>query len=73
MRCVGFEGCIVYDRSRPDGTPRKLLDTSRMLGLGWKARTPLKEGLKPYYDWFLSNQGKLRESLMETQSPTEAL
>jgi GDP-L-fucose synthase len=64
-RCVGFEGRIVYDRARPDGTPRKLLDTSRIQGLGWKATTPLQEGLRLYYDWFLSNQSKLRESMIE--------
>jgi GDP-L-fucose synthase len=64
-RCVGFEGRIVYDRSRPDGTPRKLLDSSRIQALGWSATTPLEEGLKRYYDWFLSNQGKLRETVIE--------
>jgi len=65
-RCVGFEGRIVYDKSRPDGTPRKLLDSSRMQAMGWKAQTELEEGLKLYYDWFLSNQGKLRETVIET-------
>src|SRR5262249_8837225 len=43
-RCVGFEGRIVYDRSRPDGTPRKLLDSGRIQALGWSATTPLEEG-----------------------------
>ena len=52
-------------RSRPDGTPRKLLDSSRIQALGWSATTPLEEGLKLYYDWFLSNQGKLRETVIE--------
>ena len=65
-RCVGFEGRIVYDKSRPDGTPRKLLDSSRMQAMGWKAQTELEEGLKLYYDWFLSNQGKLRETVIES-------
>ena len=64
-RCVGFDGRIVYDGSRPDGTPRKLLDTSRIQWLGWKPTTALKDGLRLYYDWFLSNQGKLRETVME--------
>jgi len=64
-RCVGFEGHIVYDRSRPDGTPRKLLDSGRIQALGWSATTPLEEGLRRYYDWFLSNQGKLRETVIE--------
>src|SRR5215467_4977597 len=65
-RCVGFEGRIVYDTSRPDGTPRKLLDSSRIQALGWSATTPLEEGLRRYYDWFLSNQRKLRETVIET-------
>jgi nucleoside-diphosphate-sugar epimerase len=64
-RCVEFEGRIVYDRSRPDGTPRKLLDSSRIQAVGWKAATSLEEGLRLYYDWFLSNQGKLRETVIE--------
>src|SRR6266545_2904875 len=45
-RCVGFKGGIVYDRSRPDGTPRKLLDSSRIQGMGWKAATTLEEGVE---------------------------
>jgi GDP-L-fucose synthase len=65
-RCVGFEGRVVYDRSRPDGMPCKLLDSSRIQAMGWKATTKLEEGLKLYYDWFLSNQGKLRETVIET-------
>jgi len=47
---TGFEGDIVFDSSKPDGTPRKLLDTSRLNALGWEARTGLKEGLKLAYD-----------------------
>jgi GDP-L-fucose synthase len=68
-RCVGFDGRIVYDSSRPDGMPRKLLNSSRIQGLGWKSTTPLKKGLRLYYDWFLSNQGKLRELAIEARSP----
>jgi GDP-L-fucose synthase len=64
-RCVGFEGRVVFDRSRPDGTPRKLLDSGRIQALGWKATTTLEEGLRLYYDWFLANQGKLRETVIE--------
>ena len=51
---VGFRGELVYDRSKPDGTPRKLLDCSRMERLGWVARTPLQEGLKRAYEDFRS-------------------
>ncbi len=67
-RCVGFQGHIVFDRSRPDGTPRKLLDSSRMHALGWKATTTLAEGLRLYYAWFLANRGQLRETVIEAAS-----
>ncbi len=50
---AGFEGNIVWDRTKPDGTPRKLLDVSRLAGLGWKARTPLHQGLEAAYRWYL--------------------
>ena len=61
----GFERRIVYDKSRADGTPRKLLDSSRIQALGWSATTTLGVGFRLYYDWFLSNQGKLRETVIE--------
>jgi GDP-L-fucose synthase len=57
---VGFEGSIVFDPSRPDGTPRKLLDVSRLTALGWRARTPLREGLAKSYAWYLENLGTAR-------------
>lgn len=47
---TGFEGEIVFDRSRPDGTPRKVLDVSRLRALGWSARIPLREGLRSTYE-----------------------
>lgn len=50
MRVVGFEGRIVFDASKPDGTPRKLLDVSRLAALGWRARTPLEDGIRLAYD-----------------------
>ena len=52
---VGFEGKIVYDTSKPDGTPRKLLDVTRIHNLGWKHRTSLEEGIRKTYEWFVSN------------------
>jgi len=52
---VGFEGEIVYDTSKPDGTPRKLLDVTRIHNLGWKHRTSLEEGIRKTYEWFVSN------------------
>jgi GDP-L-fucose synthase len=51
---VGYTGSIGFDTSRPDGTPRKLLDVSRLAGLGWRARTPLMEGIKLAYQAFLT-------------------
>ena len=49
---VGFEGEIVFDTSKPDGTPRKLLDVSRLFALGWKPRIELRQGLAETYAWF---------------------
>ena len=56
---VGFDGALEFDTSKPDGTPRKLLDMSRMFGMGWRPRIPLREGIKGAYEWFLANvEGK---------------
>ena len=55
---VGFTGKLVFDTSRPDGTPRKLLDVSRIQALGWQARTPLREGLRIAYADFLAGGGR---------------
>jgi GDP-L-fucose synthase len=49
---TGFQGQLVLDPSYPDGTPRKLLDVSKLTAMGWRARTPLNEGLRKTYDWF---------------------
>ena len=49
---VGFAGELVFDAGKPDGTPRKLVDTSLINGLGWQARIPLEEGLEAAYHWF---------------------
>jgi len=53
---TGFEGGVHFDKSRPDGTPRKFLDSSRLSAIGWQAKTSLEEGLKLTYDWFLQNE-----------------
>ncbi|HPP04400.1 MAG TPA: GDP-L-fucose synthase [Spirochaetota bacterium] len=53
---VGFNGQITFDTSKPDGTPRKLLDVSRINKLGWKAKTSLKDGIKLTYEWYLKNK-----------------
>jgi GDP-L-fucose synthase len=51
---VGYSGEITFDISRPDGTPRKLLDVSRLAGMDWTAHTPLKDGIRQAYHCFLS-------------------
>ncbi|UFS68653.1 GDP-L-fucose synthase [Geomonas sp. RF6] len=53
---VGFDGELVFDSSKPDGTPRKLSDVNRIHGLGWRHRIPLNEGLKNVYQWYLANR-----------------
>jgi GDP-L-fucose synthase len=57
---VGYEGKIVQDLSKPDGTPRKLMDVSRLTALGWRAQTTLREGIAETYRWFLENQERFR-------------
>jgi len=52
---VGFSGSIDWDSSKPDGTPRKLLDVSRITALGWSAQISLGEGIKSTYDWYVKN------------------
>ena len=52
-RVVGFEGEIVYDTSKPDGTPRKLLDTARLTSLGWQPSVELEDGVSSTYRWYL--------------------
>jgi GDP-L-fucose synthase len=55
-RVVGFDGEIVYDRSKPDGTPRKLLDTSRLTALGWTPSVSLEEGIAQTYEWYCAQE-----------------
>ncbi len=58
---VGYSGAISFDASRPDGTPRKLLDVSRLAKLGWRASTPLEEGIRLAYQAFLSEHKQAAE------------
>jgi len=53
MNTVGFQGQIIFDASKPDGTPRKLMDVSQMTNLGWRASTPLYAGISLTYEDFL--------------------
>lgn len=59
---VGYDGAIETDPSKPDGTPRKLMDVSRLTGMGWSAGVSLDEGLRDTYRWFIDNQGIVRGS-----------
>lgn len=59
-RVTGFKGRLVFDASKPDGTPRKLLDVSRLKSLGWQAAIQLEEGLRDAYGWFAENQDRVR-------------
>ncbi len=59
-KVVGFEGEIKWDSSKPDGTPRKLLDVTRLEALGWKAQISLDEGIRKTYQWFIENSSTER-------------
>ena len=54
-KIVGYDGKLVYDQTKPDGNPRKLLDSSKIKNLGWEPKIKLAEGLKTSYDWYLKN------------------
>jgi GDP-L-fucose synthase len=60
-RVVGFKGEIRYDHTKPDGTPRKVVDTSRLRALGWQPRMRLAEGLERTYRWYLEHVATARE------------
>ena len=54
-RIVGFNGKIIFDKSKPDGPPRKLVDVTRLSKLGWRNKTDLMHGLEATYSWFIDN------------------
>lgn len=58
---TGFDGELQFDSTKPDGTPRRYLDVTRVNALGWKAKTSLKEGLTKMYEWFIQNRNNLIE------------
>lgn len=60
-KVVGFEGKVVFDSSKPDGTPRKLMDVSRLAALGWRYQVSLEQGLTKTYQWYLANQENFRK------------
>ena len=57
---VGFTGELLYDTSRPDGTPRKLMSSAKLQAMGWKPRIGLEDGLRITYQWFLDHQDNFR-------------
>lgn len=59
-KIIGYEGKIIFDASKPDGAPRKLMDVSRLKSLGWQYQISLEDGIKSAYAWFLSNQNNIR-------------
>jgi len=59
-RVVGFSGDLRFDTSKPDGTPRKLLDTTRLTALGWSPKIGLEAGIRSTYEWFLNNRASLK-------------
>jgi GDP-L-fucose synthase len=61
QKITGHSGGIVWDSSKPDGTPRKLMDSHKMHELGWKHKVSLEEGIAKTYQWFLENQNKFKE------------
>lgn len=61
QKIVGHKGEIIWNTDKPDGTPRKLLDVSKMKAQGWEAKINLKEGIRETYKWFLDNEGEFKE------------
>ena len=62
-RVVGYNGRLVFDTTKPDGTPQKLLDVSRLRTLGWQARIGLEDGIRQSYEWFVSQQRAVQQSV----------
>jgi GDP-L-fucose synthase len=66
-RVVGYDGRLVFDTLKPDGTPQKLLDVSRLQALGWRARIGLEEGIRQSYEWFLTQKHADEQSVDRSQ------
>lgn len=63
-RVVGYRGELAFDKTKPDGMPRKLLDSSRIRQMGWQARIPLDQGLRETYQWFLAGHKTVNDRLI---------
>jgi GDP-L-fucose synthase len=61
QKIIGHQGNIIWDDSKPDGTPRKLMDVSKMKELGWQYSTELEVGIRKTYKWFLENINNIKE------------
>jgi GDP-L-fucose synthase len=61
-KVISFDGEIVFDATKPDGAPRKLMNVDRLKSLGWQYSYSLEEGLKDAYQWFLDNQNNFRQA-----------
>jgi GDP-L-fucose synthase len=61
QKVTGHNGQIIWDAEKPDGTPRKLMDVSKMKNIGWSYSTELQEGVEKTYKWFLSNIENIKE------------
>jgi len=64
QQVTGHKGEIIWDTKKPDGTPRKLMDVSKMKAMGWEYNTELKEGIEKTYSWFLKNIENIKEVKM---------
>ena len=65
QRIIGHHGDIIWDRSKPDGTPRKLMDVSKMKAMGWQYETELEQGIQKTYKWFLNNIKNFKQIKLE--------
>jgi GDP-L-fucose synthase len=63
-KVVGYPGRITFDASKPDGTPRKLLDVSRLHAAGWRARITLEEGIRRTYEWYLAQSADKASAML---------
>src|SRR5262249_3706755 len=71
VRLTGYKGRTVFDASKPDGTPRKLLDVSRLSALGWKPSIPLEDGVASTYRWYAENAAvRSRDKDRKKNAPT---